>query len=223
MHHAGDDAIEERASGSAASAAPGPWRRGRPGSGSGGGSDSSAWAIALATFSGGIPRSASSCTTSRKLVDRLAVERLLFGVGASFDLVGVLRTALPDRGVDRAGLDDRDRDAPGPQLLAEDVADRLDPELGGVVGAVEREGDAAADRGDEDDAAAGRADRRQHRLGDGDLGGQVDLDLAAEFLQRQRLQRARDGDAGVVDEALEAALRLGTDPLRGGGDLLGAR
>ena len=63
------------------------------------------------------------------------------------------------------------------------------------------------------------ADRRQHRLGDRDLAGQVDLDLAAEVLDRQRLQRARDGDAGVVDEPVEAAAGLGLDPLGGGGDL----
>ena len=49
--------------------------------------------------------------------------------------------------------------------------------------------------------------------------GQVDLDLAAEVLERQRLQRARDGDAGVVDEAVEAARGLGRDPRRRGGDL----
>ena len=64
------------------------------------------------------------------------------------------------------------------------------------------------------------ADRGEQRLGDGDVAGQVDLDLAAEVVDRQRLQRARDGDAGVVDEAVErrppvsAATRS-----RGGGDL----
>ena len=65
------------------------------------------------------------------------------------------------------------------------------------------------------------ADQRQHRLGHRDLGGQVDLELAAEVVQRQRLQRPGDGDAGVVDEAVEAAPGLGADPLGGGGDLLG--
>ena len=35
----------------------------------------------------------------------------------------------------------------------------------------------------------------QHRLGDRDLADQVDLDLAAEVLDRQRLQRAGDRDA----------------------------
>ena len=68
----------------------------------------------------------------------------------------------------------------------------------------------------------GAADRRQHRLGHRDLGGQVDLDLAAEVLDRDRLQRARDRDAGVVDEAVEAApaARL-ADCARRGGDLRG--
>jgi hypothetical protein len=37
------------------------------------------------------------------------------------------------------------------------------------------------------------------------VAGHVDLDLVAEVLDRQRLQRARDGDAGIVDEPVEPA------------------
>src|SRR4051812_34931666 len=44
----------------------------------------------------------------------------------------------------------------------------------------------------------------------------------AEVLQRNRLQRAGNGDAGVVDEAVEAvAVALPLDLLGRGGDLLG--
>ena len=92
----------------------------------------------------------------------------------------------------------------GRQLLAEDVADRLEPELGRVVGAEHLDRHQAADRGDEDDPATGGADRGQHRLRHRDLGGEVDVELTAEVLDRQRLQRPRDRDAGVVDQAVEA-------------------
>ncbi len=92
-----------------------------------------------------------------------------------------------------------------------------------MVGAEHLDRHQAADRADEDDPAAGDADRGDHRLGDGNVGGQVDLDLASELLDRQRLQRPRHGDAGVVDKAVEAvALGLLANPQGGGGDLLGA-
>ena len=93
----------------------------------------------------------------------------------------------------------------GAQLLAEDVADGLERELRGVVGAEHLDRHQTADRADEDDPARGRRGSRDHRLGDGDVGGQVDLDLASEFLDRQRLERPRNGDPGVVDEAVEAS------------------
>ena len=67
------------------------------------------------------------------------------------------------------------------------------------------------------------ADLRQHRLGHRHVGDEVDLELVAEVVERDRLQRAGDGDAGVVDEAVEAAVALRLDPLRRGGDLLGDR
>ncbi len=114
-------------------------------------------------------------------------------------------------------------DSPGRELLAEDVPDGLEPELRRVIGAEHLDRHQASDRGDEDDPPAGGADGGQHRLGDGDVGGQVDLDLAPEFVDRQGLERPRHRDPGVVDEAVEAVARgLLGDPPGGGIDLLGA-
>ena len=59
------------------------------------------------------------------------------------------------------------------------------------------------DRADQDDAAAGRPHGGQKRLRDRELADDVDLELAAELVERQVLERRRDGDAGVVDEAVE--------------------
>ena len=152
------------------------------------------------------------------------IEGFLLLGGALDQGVRLAHAALPDRGRDRSRLDDRDPDAPRRQLLAEDVADRLEGELRRVVGAEHLDRHQAADRGVEDDAAAGRADRRQHRLGDGDVGGQVDLELAAEVGDRQRLERARDRDPGVVDQPVEAcSVALLGDAVGRRGDLLGAR
>ena len=77
--------------------------------------------------------------------------------------------------------------------------------LRGVVGREVGEPAAAADRGDEDDPAARGADHRQERLGDRDLADDVDLELAPVLVQRHRLDRPGDGDAGVVDQPGEPA------------------
>ena len=53
--------------------------------------------------------------------------------------------------------------------------------------------------------------RGQERLHDGDLADDVHLELAAELVERDELERSRDRDAGVVDEAVELA---GRRPLR---------
>jgi hypothetical protein len=91
-----------------------------------------------------------------------------------------------------------------------------------VVGAGEGKGNATADRAEEDDPARPLANQRQQRLGNGDLPGQVDLDLTAEVLDRHRLQWARQADAGVVDQAVEAgASQLAREQLSGRGDRLG--
>ena len=55
------------------------------------------------------------------------------------------------------------------------------------------------------DPPARGAQLGQERLRHGDLPDQVDLELAAEVVDRLVLERRRDGDARVVDEAGEAA------------------
>lgn len=83
-----------------------------------------------------------------------------------------------------------------------------------MVRAGQWKGDAATNRADEDDAAAGGANQRQHRLGHRDLTGQIDLDLTAEVLDRDRLQRAGNRNAGVVDQTVETGIaQLGTEQL----------
>jgi hypothetical protein len=91
-----------------------------------------------------------------------------------------------------------------------------------VVGRAEGHRHAAADRADEDDPPASRADLRQQRLGHRDLGDQVDLELVAQVVELDRLQRRHHRNAGVVDEAVEAGRAdLRPDPLCRRGELPG--
>ena len=50
----------------------------------------------------------------------------------------------------------------------------------------------------------GGAERREHRLRDSDLADYVDLELAPEVIDGQRLDYAANRDAGIVDEHIEA-------------------
>ena len=84
-----------------------------------------------------------------------------------------------------------DGDSPLPQFEAERVAERLHAELRCAVGPVEREHEQAADRPDVDDAAVAPSDQRQERLGHRDGADQVDLELAAEVVERLELDRRR--------------------------------
>ena len=113
--------------------------------------------ITRAASSTGMPRAPVSCGALRHRLHRLAVERArprAASLAASRRRSGA---AVPDLGRDAARLD-RDRlDAPGAQLDPQAVAERLERELGGVVGAEERRRDEAADRGDVDDPPAARS------------------------------------------------------------------
>ena len=99
------------------------------------------------------------------------------------------------------GIDERHGDAPLAQLEAQGVAERLHAELGRVVGAVDGQDQASADRPDVDDPPVATPDQRQERLDDGQLADEVDLQLLAEVVQRLELERSGPDDAGVVDEA----------------------
>ena len=82
--------------------------------------------------------------------------------------------------VDAGGLHEHHPHAPRGKFLAQGVAEGGQRRLGRVQRAGERRGEADPDRGDHDDAAAGLAQGRQHGLGDGELAGYVDFQLAAE-------------------------------------------
>jgi hypothetical protein len=84
------------------------------------------------------------------------------------------------------------------------------------VGAEERQRAAAGDRADEDDSPARPPEVREERLRHRDLAGDVDLELPAQLVEREELQRHRDRDPGVVDERVELA-----DPLGGACDPAG--
>ena len=97
----------------------------------------------------------------------------------------------------------RDVDPVGRELDPQRVGHRLERELRDRVGAEERQRAPAGDRADDDDAALRGPQRREHRLGDGELADDVDLELAAELVERQVLERRGDRDARVVDEPVE--------------------
>src|SRR5919109_57255 len=97
-------------------------------------------------------------------------------------LNGALRRARPDRRLDRPGLDDRDVDAERAQLDAQGIGDGLERVLRRGIGGEERQRAAAGDRAHEDDPAARSSQRRQARLGDGDLPYDVHLELVTQLL-----------------------------------------
>ncbi len=151
-----------------------------------------------------MPRSPVSALTRRHRVERLAVEPLGLVGHPLARILGVGGAAVPDLGRDAARLDRDHLDPPGPELGPQAVADRLERELGGAVGPHEGGRDEAADRGDVDDPALVRAQHRQHRLGHGDVADQVDLELLADVVEVEELERPRVGAAGVVDERRRA-------------------
>ena len=62
---------------------------------------------------------------------------------------------------------------------------------------------APADRPHEHDPALRSPQRGEERLRHGDLADDVHLELAAELVERDELERGRDRDPGVVDETVE--------------------
>jgi hypothetical protein len=72
---------------------------------------------------------------------------------------------------------------------------------------------AGAHRADEDDAPGRLAQQRQRGLRDRDLPDDVDLELLAQVVGREHLERAGNADARVVDEPVEPAADLGHRPL----------
>ncbi len=85
----------------------------------------------------------------------------------------------------------------------------LHAELRGAVGTVQRQHEQAADRPHVHDPPAAAPDQGQERLDHGDRAEEVDLELCPEVRHRLELDRRRLADAGVVDEAGQAAIAHG--------------
>jgi len=74
---------------------------------------------------------------------------------------------------------------------------------------------------DDHDPAGRPAQQRQHRLGDRQLAGHVDVELPPEGVQRHQLDRAGQAVPGVVDQAVQASGGVPADHRGRLGDLVG--
>ena len=168
----------------------------------------SACSTASATDSGGAPAVPALHGEPAERVDARAVELQRLGRR-------MRALARPDRRLDRPGLDDRHVDPPRRELDAQRVRHRLERELRHRVRAEERQRVQARDRAHVDDSAARRAQCGQAELRHPQLTDDVHLELAAQLVRRQELERPRDCDACVVDEAVQLdELERAADPSR---------
>ena len=104
-----------------------------------------------------------------------------------------------------------DVDAEARDLEAEGVGERLDRVLGRVVDAAAGEDELAAHRADVDDPAlAGLAHAGQHELAHPHQAEDVGLELPADAVHRDRLDRAALAVAGVVDQGADRAVGSST-------------
>jgi hypothetical protein len=125
----------------------------------------------------------------------------------------------PSASASPTAVDDRHADAEALDLEAQRVADRLDRVLGRVVEAAARKGEVGTHRGDvHDPPGALRAHRGEHELAHPHEAEDVGLELAADHVERDALDRPRLAVAGVVDQRADGAV-LGLD----GPDRLGHR
>lgn len=108
-------------------------------------------------------------------------------------------------GAHRAGLDDRRAHAEVRDLFVQRFAEALDGELGGGVGALAGEnGRDAFERGDlHDVAGALAAQLRQCRPGHVEHAEDVGLELPAQLVVGDLLERAEQAIAGVVDHDVD--------------------
>jgi hypothetical protein len=161
----------------------------------------SAFSIARATASASPPRRDSGPLVD--LAGGFGHGGVELGVGAG--LVHPAGRGGAELGPDQPGLDADDVDPEPADLHPQRVGDGLDGVLGGVVGAAARERQPPAHRGDVDDRArAGLAHPRQHELGEAQETEHVGLELAADRVHRQRLERTRERVARVIDQHVDA-------------------
>ena len=109
----------------------------------------------------------------------------------------------PDRRGDGPRLDHGDSDAERPELDAQHIGDGFQCVLRRCVGAEERQRAATRDRADVYDPSPCRAEIRQQGLRDRDVADEVHLELTAELVEREELERHRKRGPGVVDETVQ--------------------
>ena len=102
------------------------------------------------------------------------------------------------------GSNARHADVPRRELLPEGVSERLNCELGGVVGPQHWPRDSPAHRAYVDDSSFRRPEELHKGLGEGKLPNEVDLYLPTELVDGDELQGRRHGDARVVDKAIQS-------------------
>ncbi len=154
-----------------------------------------------------------------KRVQQPPVEPAAFVVVALGDGECTVARRLPDGRVDRAGLNDGYLDAPPAQLTAEPVRDGFQGKLRCRVGGCPSGDQSPVYGGDVDDAAPTGAKQRKHGSSHSQRAEHVDLELAAEFIERDRLERTGHHDARVVDQSPQRATSCSGNRLRGCGDL----
>src|SRR5829696_2491137 len=131
-------------------------------------------------------------------------------VGAMFvDLIEAPGGGFAELGDDQAGLDHDDVDAEFLDLEAERVRERFNGVLGGVVDPATGEGELAAHRAQVDDLpGAGSSHTREDELAHPHQAEDVRLELPADAVHRDRLNRPALAVAGVVDQGTDGAVLL---------------
>jgi hypothetical protein len=134
---------------------------------------------------------------------------------------GKRAAAVGHDGPDPTGLNDDNLDSLRPDLAPQRIAGCFERELAPRVRRIDGESCDAADGADVDDPAPALTQGGQKRLNDGYVSEQVDLELLAPGVQRQRFERGVDLDTRVVDQCAQwALLRVGGDALCEGIDLI---
>lgn len=104
---------------------------------------------------------------------------------------------------EEAGLDDDDTDPEMGQLDIEGLGDGLQGVLGGGVVAAQGPGDVPGHRGDVDDDTGAAAEHAGHEsLDQANRAEDVHLEHLADLFHRDLLDRAGEGDGGIVDEGV---------------------
>src|SRR6476659_7654195 len=133
--------------------------------------------------------------------------------------VGLRSSLRPDCRLHTRRLADRDTDAPRCELDAQRIGDCLQRMLRRRVWTEKGQRAPASNGADQHNASPRAPKQWKARLQHGDLPDHVDLELAAELVERDELERRCNRYAGIVDEAVQ----LATNDLGRGRDRRGVR